>query len=110
MDPSNPLRWDEVKLNLIGNKDYNPTFPTVYKWDTIAKRIAGNLIAYVDDLRVLGFSLEHAWQIARRVCSYLQHLGVQDAARKRRLDEGPWDGGIYGSENLRITKTVSKEK
>ena len=71
VDPSNPLRWDEVKLNLIGNKDYNPTFPTVFKWGRITKRIARDLIAFVDDLIALGFSLEHAWQIARRVCSYL---------------------------------------
>ena len=30
-DLSNPLRWDDIKLNLIGNEDYNPTFPKVYK-------------------------------------------------------------------------------
>ena len=30
-DISNPLRWDYVVLNLIGNKDHNPAFPDVYK-------------------------------------------------------------------------------
>ena len=86
---TNPLGWDDIKLNLIGNKDYNPTYSKVFKWDNHAKQIAGELIAYIDDLRAIGFSLEHAWLIARRVGSYLQFLGIQDAARKRRLDEGP---------------------
>ena len=109
-ETTNPLRWDEVILNLIGNKDYNPAFPNVYKWDKYVKRIAGELIAYIDDLRAIGFSLEHAWQIARRIGSYLQHLGIQDAARKRRLDEGPWAGGIYSTSNKEVTKTVTDEK
>ena len=103
-DFSNPLRWDEVILNMIGEEDYNPSFPNVYKWDSRKLRIAGELIAYVDDLRALGFSLEYAWQIARRACSYLQYLGIQDAARKRRVDEGPWAGGLYSTSNHKITK------
>ena len=97
-------------LNLIGNKDYNPAFPEVYKWDERSKRIAGDLISYIDDLRAIGFSMEQAWLIARRVASYLQYLRIQDAARKRRLDEGPWAGGIYGTADKSITKTVTKEK
>ena len=107
---NNPLRWDSIILNLIGNHQYNPSFPNVYKWDNIAKRIAGDIIAYVDDLRAIGFSMEQAWLIARRVGSYLQHLGIQDAARKRRLDEGPWAGGVYATTDRNITKTVTKEK
>ena len=109
-DLSNPLRWDDIKLNLIGNEDYNPTFPKVYKWDMYAKRIAGELIAYIDDLRSIGFSLEQAWLIARRVGSYLQYLGIQDAARKRRLDEGPWAGGMFSTANNKVTKTVTQAK
>ena len=97
-------------MNLIGNKDYNPTFPKVYKWDKYTKRIAGELIAYIDDLRSIGFSLEQAWLIARWVGSYLQYLGIQDAARKRRLDEGPWSGGLYSTANNKVTKTVTEAK
>ena len=109
-DINNPLRWDRIVLNLIGNKNYNPSFPNVYKWDGRAKRIAGDIIAYVDDLRAIGFSMEQAWLIVRRVGSYLQYLGIQDAARKRRLDEGPWAGGVYSTTNKNITKSVTKEK
>ena len=68
-ESGNPLRWDEIVLNLIGSKDYNPTYPNVYKWDSRMKRIAGDLIAYVDDLRALGFSMEEVWKIARRVAA-----------------------------------------
>ena len=64
----------------------------------------------MDDLRALGFSMEEAWKIARRVCSYLQYLGIQDAPRKRRLDEGPWAGGIYSTKDHRITKCVTQQK
>ena len=64
-------------------------------------RIVGDLVAYVDDLRVLNFL------ITRRVCSYLQHLDIQDVARKRRLYERPSTGDIYMKQ---ITKTVTKEK
>ena len=109
-DINNPLRWDTIKLNMLGDKNFNPAFPNVYKWDERVKRIAGDIIAYVDDLRAIGFSMEEAWKIARRVCSYIQFLGIQDAARKRRLDEGPWAGGVYSTMNNTISKTVTDEK
>ena len=92
------------------NLYYNPSFPNVYKWDNIPKRIAGDITSYVDDLRAIGFSMEQARLIARRVGSYLQYLGIQDAARKRRLDEGPWAGGVYSTTNRNIIKSVTKEK
>jgi len=109
-DPSNPLHWSEIKLNLIGNENFNPSLPNVMKWNTIYHRIAGDIKAYVDDLRAIGWSLEHAWKIARQIASRLQYLGIQDAARKRRIDNGPWAGCIYLSSESKIQKTVTKEK
>ena len=110
LDPQNPLRWDKVILNLIGNNDFDPAYPNVYKWDSQKNRIAGDLIAFIDDLRAVGCTLEHAWTIARWVASKLEFLGIQDAARKRRIDNGPWAGGKYGTGNKEITKTVTEEK
>ena len=107
---NNRLRWDSIILSLIGNLNYNPAFPSVYKWDEILRRIAGDLISYIDDLRSIGCSMEHAWSIARRVASHLQHLGILDAARKRQLDKGLWVGGIYSTVNKSVTKIVTKEK
>ena len=106
----NPLRWDNVVLNLFGSKDYDPSLPNVYKWDDVRKQIAGDLKAYVDDLRVVGFSLDQAWAIARRVASYLQYLGIQDAPRKRRVDHGPWAGGLYSTTSESISKSVTQAK
>ena len=33
-DPDNPLYWDTAVLNKIGEDDYNPTLPNVYKLDS----------------------------------------------------------------------------
>ena len=52
-DVHNPLRWDSIKLNLLGNANYNPAFPLVYKWDSRLRRIAGDLVSYIDDLRAI---------------------------------------------------------
>ena len=106
----NPLRWDSVILNLVGNKNYNPALPNVIKWKKNVRRIAGDIKAYVDDLRPVGWSMEHAWSIARHIASRLQFLGIQDAPRKRRVDNGPWTGSIYIASEASIQKTVTVEK
>ena len=106
----NPLFWDKLILNLIGSPDYNPSMPNVFKWNSIAQRIGGDIKAYVDDLRALGWSLEHAWRIARWVASRLQYLGIQDAARKRRIDNGPWAGCVYVTTPTKVQRTVTKDK
>ena len=82
---NNPLRWDDIILNLIGSESFNPAYPNVFKWNKLKQRISGDLKAYVDDLRAIGWSLEHAWIIARWIASRLQYLGIQDAARKKKV-------------------------
>jgi len=47
---SNPLRYDQVILNLPGQPDYNPSFPWVYKFDEHAQAIASNMATYIDDI------------------------------------------------------------
>ena len=106
----NPLRWDEVVLNLPGDPTYNPALPFVFKWNKLVQRIAGDLKAYVDDLRAIGWSKEHAWKIARLAASRLQFLGIQDAGRKRRIDNGPWAGSIFISNETQIQRTVAVSK
>jgi hypothetical protein len=46
----NPLRWEFVKLNLLGNPAYDPALPRVMKWGSLIKNIAGDLVAFIDDL------------------------------------------------------------
>jgi len=43
----NPLRWDKVILNLIGNSDFNPALPNVFKWNDKAQRMAGEIKAMI---------------------------------------------------------------
>lgn len=110
-DLENPFGWDEVRFNIIGQDNFNPSLPNVIKWNTLKRRPAGDLVSYVDDLRALGFSLEEAWAIARAIASKVQYLGSQDAPRKRRIDmSGPWTGTIFDTRNGEISKTVAEKK
>jgi hypothetical protein len=79
-----PLRWDDVILNLPGDPNYDPSRPRVMKWDFHEDRLAGDFVAFVDDLRASGASEEHAWAVAMRISKRLQYLGMQNAARKTR--------------------------
>jgi hypothetical protein len=103
----NPLRWDSVKLNL-------PRDPScVMKWNNAKNSIAGNLLAFVDDLRASGCSPEQAWQIAHQVASRLQYLGIQDAPQKRRLlvcNPGAWAGSVFSTSDGKVIQTVAQEK
>ena len=70
-DLENPLFWDKVSLNLLGNPDYNPAYPNVIKLNSIEYLLAGDIKAYVDDIRTMGHTMEQAWAIARRVAARL---------------------------------------
>jgi hypothetical protein len=112
-EKSNPLRWDEVRLNLPGDKSFDPTLPRVMKWDHEIDNIAGDVLTFVDDSRASGLDEEVAWKIARQVASRLQYLGIQDAPRKRRpptRKTGAWAGAIFSTDKGTITQTVSQEK
>ena len=108
-DPNNPLFWDKVSLNLLGSSDYNPAYPNVAKLNSLKNLMAGDIKAYVDDLRTMGYTMEQAWAIARRVAARLQHLGIHDAPRKRRVDNGPWAGSVYLTSEGWIRKTVTEK-
>jgi hypothetical protein len=80
-------------LNLPGDPKFDPSKPRVKKWDSLLDLIGGDLAAFVDDLRASGYSVEHAWMVARQTAARLQYLGNQDAPRKRRpptLTPGAW--------------------
>ena len=49
----------------------------------------GDLITYVDNLRTIGYSLEHAWAISCKAASILERLGIHETIREHRLDNGP---------------------
>ena len=83
-EPDNPFGYDRIIENLPGSAQYNPLHPWIMKWNEVVQQIAAEVICYCDDLRINGYSLENAWAASRRIASRLQHLGIQDAPRKRR--------------------------
>jgi hypothetical protein len=111
--PNNPLRWDEIRINCPGNATHDPTLPRVMKWNKLINNIAGDIVTFVDDLRLSGATEEQAWAIGRRVASTLQYLGVQDAPRKRKPPvriTGAWAGTMFAATAARIEKFISQAK
>ena len=72
--------------------------------------MAGYLKAYVENLGLIGLSLEHAWKISRIISSLMKYLGMKDSPRKRRIESGDWVGFIFNTTDLKITKTVTQSK
>jgi hypothetical protein len=112
-EKGNHLRWDHVKLNLPGDPAYDPTKPRVMKWDLTIENIAVDIVAFVDDLRASGHSLEQTWAIARQVVARLQYLGIQDAPRKRRppvCTPGAWAGSVFATTDTEVRQSVGTGK
>ena len=112
-DPTNPCGFDAVRFNIPGSADYTPTLPWVMKWNSKLDNIAGDVVTYMDDLRTVGSSAEHVWQVARRLGSRLQYLGIQDAPRKRRPPSktpGAWAGSVHHISESAVSKTLTQKK
>lgn len=77
----NALRWDKVRLNLPGSHSFNPTLPWIMKWDSHVERIVGDIVSFIDDLRISGFDEEAVWSISIQVLARLQYFGIQHASR-----------------------------
>jgi hypothetical protein len=110
---TNPLRWDYIRLNLPGDPIYDPTLPRVMKWDKSIKNIAGDIVAFVDDLPASGHFVERTWAISRQIVSRLQYLGLQDASRKRRppvRTPGAWVGSVFITTDTKVLQTVAQSK
>jgi hypothetical protein len=113
LQKDNPLRWDKIRLNLPGAHDFDPTLPRVMKWDDLVGNIAGDVVAFVDDLRASGHSVERAWAISRQVVARLQYLGLQDAPRKRRppvRTPGAWAGSVFTTTDNEVRQSISQDK
>jgi len=48
-ETNNPLRWDEVVLNLPGAKDYQPEKPWVYRLCSKTGKLGAFFGTYIDD-------------------------------------------------------------
>ena len=114
LEESNPLRWDEVKLNLPGSPEFDPKQPWVYKWDSTSQQLAAFFVSYMDDIRTGAPSEDLAWKTSRRVASMVNYFGQQDAPRKRRppsKEPGAWAGAMCAAkEGVGLYVTCSQEK
>ena len=112
--PTNPMGYDEIRLNLPGMAEYDPTLPKVMKWSTLTNTIAADVITFVDDGWVPGSSKENCHRAHRQFASRIQYLGMQDAPRKFRppsqTNAGAWTGTIFKVTPSSIVKTVTTEK
>ena len=109
---SNVFRWVEVKLNLPGNEDYDPSKPWICKVREDGQ-IAVDVHSYVDDLRGTAPTKEEAWQASSAMAKGSAFFGLQDAARKRRppsQSPGAWAGAVVETTGTEVLKTVSQER
>jgi hypothetical protein len=112
-DPRNIFRWGRVRLNLPGCKEYDPSLPWVSKVRAEDGQIAADLFAFMDDFRSVGPTKKEAWLAGRRATSILNHLGIQDASRKRRDTSqapGAWAGAVVRTNGDGVHVLVSQEK
>ena len=118
-DKSNPMGYDRIRLNLPGMPEYDPAFPKVMKWqdmdsDAATGHIAGDVVTFIDDVRITGWSKENCHAVRRQFASRIQFLGMQDAPRKFRppsqTSAGAWTGTVFKVGHTLITKSVAQEK
>ena len=113
-DTSNPFGFDNVILNLPGRDGYDTLKPKCVRWNSVTSFNAGDVITFVDDVRIVGSSKEHCHLVHRQFTSRMQYLGIQDAPRKFRPPSqdlaGAWTGTIFRVLKNEITKSVSQEK
>ena len=83
LEIGDPFYWDKVILNLPGTKEYDPTMPRVYRWNSRQNRMACFFGTNIDDIRTGGPTEASCKATSRRVASRINYLGQQDAARKR---------------------------
>jgi hypothetical protein len=83
---SNVFSWKYMRMNLPGDPEYDPTLPWVFKAKEDGS-IAPDVHVYVYDIRCSGRTQSECLRASQRVSSVLASLGLQDAARKRRVEE-----------------------
>jgi hypothetical protein len=100
-DEQNFYQWKEVRLNLPGYPDYDPSLAWAAKVREDG-RVAADLFIYMDDFRLTGPDADECWRASRKAASICNYLGIQDAPRKRRdvsRVPGPWAGSMVYTDD-----------
>ena len=111
----NPMGYDCIRLNLPGTDLFDPLLPKLMKWKTTLGVVAGDVLTFVDNVRITGYSKENCHKVHRQFASWIQYLGIQDAPCKfsppsQQLQAGVWTGTILKILPTTISKSVSQEK
>jgi hypothetical protein len=113
LNPTNAMRYDAIRLNLPGQKSYNPSLPWVSKILADSERVASDFVGYVDDLRPVGGSEDACNKCARQISCILGYLGIQDASRKRMSaskNAGVWAGAVVFASADGVGVLCTQEK
>jgi hypothetical protein len=113
-DASNVFQWKEVRLKLPAIAEYDPSNAWVANVREDG-RVEADLFIYMDDFRPTGPDAEECWRASRRAASVCNHLGIQDAPRKRRgvsRSPGPWAGSMVYTDDAEagVRVLVSRKK
>jgi hypothetical protein len=111
-DLTSAFQWDYIRLNFPGSEKYDPGL------EYVAKMRKDNLqacddVTFVDDGREMGPTEELTKAAIRQVTSGIQHLGCQEASRKRRKvgqRNGAWAGNVVYSDQGLDRKFLSQAK
>jgi hypothetical protein len=106
-DVMNVYQWKEVRHNLPESLGYDPSMYWLANvWED--GRVAAELFIYMDDFRPSGPDVEECWRASRKAASTCNHLGIQDAPRKRC----PWVGSMVYTDDVEtgVRVLVSRKK
>ena len=59
LDQLNSFFWDSVKLNLPCSPSFDPTIPWICELNGKVYKTPGYLVSLIDNMKVLGYSIEH---------------------------------------------------
>jgi hypothetical protein len=113
LDKTNPFQWVKVILNLLMSlTTYDPTQPWAHRITSTGANCSGGP-TYVDDVRMVGSSLQHCWDVSHRFSTILAYLGIQVATRKTRPPSqfpGAWAGIVASASPDGVTASVTLDK
>ena len=74
-DPSNPLQWNGIMLNLPGTRQYNPSIAWLSKRRTDGS-LASDFVTFVDDLRLAAQGGKRVRELGHTVSTKQAYLGI----------------------------------
>jgi len=61
METRNLFGYNKVILNLPYSESFDTFMLWVYKWNNKVERLAEDLVSFINNMWILGYSIEHCW-------------------------------------------------